>query len=241
MWWEITTTPSQQKILEGPKTIDSLKAADFVGQQSYIDDWIKDWFQHNRYTKAQLPLCVSESIICNASLQCRYKKAARQAVISNEVEWLQKHCIVPVDVWSVVDFLTVSEAVFDVLWCVSPSKKSLCEFIVQSRRMPFLKSFVREYGPSVCLRDVMQTRWLPAVEFCLLEGANIETEDVVQYCVRFPEIFRAVTLYNPPAIQEAYDEFRLQCLLNRVEDVPLVEEWFWINGFRAQFPPLCLL
>jgi len=230
MWWEIAATPSQQKILEGRKTIDSLKAADFLGQQSYIDDWIKDWFQHNRYTKAQLPLCVSESIICDASLQCIYKKATRQAVISNGVEWLQKHCIVPVDVWSVVDFLTVSEAVFDVLWRVSPAKKSLCEFIVQSRRMSFLKSVVHEYGPSLCLRNAMQTRWLPAVEYCLLEGADIG--NVVQYCVRFPEIFRAVTLYNPPTTREAYDEFRLQRLLNRVEDVPLVEEWFWIHGFR---------
>jgi len=233
MWWAINATTAQQQILDGSKTIDSLKVADFLGQQSYINDWIKEWLQHSRYTKAQLPLCVSESIICDSSLRRVYKKAVRQAVISNGAEWLQKHCIVPVDVWSVVDFLTVSEAVFDVLWCISPAKKSLCEFIVQSRRMPFLKSFVREYGPSVCLRAVMQMRWLPAVEYCLLEGANIETKDVVQYGVRFPEIFRAVTLYNPPAVQEAYDEFQLQRLLNRVEDVPLVGEWFWIHGFRT--------
>jgi len=231
MWWAINITPAQQQILDGPKTIDSLKVADFVGCQSYIDDWIKDWLQHNCYVETEIPLCVAESIICDASLRCVYQKAVRNAVILKGVEWLQKHCIVAVDVWSVVDFLSVAEVVFDVLWRVSPAKKSLCEFIVQSRRMPFLKSFVREYGPSVCLRAVMQTRWLPAVEYCLLEGADIQ--DVVQYCVRFPEIFRAVTLYNPPATQEAYDEFRLQCLLNRVEDVPLVEEWFWINGFRT--------
>ena len=104
-------------------------------------------------------------------------------------------------------------------------------FIMGLRMRHFLKSFVHEYGPSLCLRNVMQTRWLSAVEYCLLEGADIEKN--VQYCVRFPEIFRAVTLYNPAATQEAYDEFRLQRLLNRVEDVPLVEEWFWINGFRA--------
>ena len=231
MWWEINATPTQQKILDGPKTLESLKAADFLGKQSYIDDWIKDWLGHNRYVDTEIPLCVSESIICDSSLMRFYKKAVRQAVISNGAEWLRKHCIVAVDVWSVVDFLTVSEAVFDVLWRVSPAKKSLCEFIVQSRRMHFLKSFVHEYGPSLCLRNVMQTRWLSAVEYCLLEGADIEKN--VQYCVRFPEIFRAVTLYNPAATQEAYDEFRLQRLLNRVEDIPLVEEWFWINGFRA--------
>lgn len=233
MLWEIKATPAQQKILNGPKTLDSLKAADFLGRQAYIDNWIKDWLRHNRYKDIEVPLCVSESIICDASLKRKYEKAVREAVILNHAEWLQKHFIVPVDIWSVVDFLTVSEAVFDVLWRASPAKKHLCEFIVQSRRMSFFKCFVDEYGPTVCLRDVIQTRWLPAVEYCLSEGADIETEDVVQYCVRFPKIFRAVTLYNPPATREAYDEFRLQCILKRVEDVPLVEEWFWIHGFQT--------
>ena len=234
MPWEIEVTPTQQKLLAGPKTLDSLKVADFLGRQTYIDDWIRDWLLHNQYTEAELPLCVSESIVCDSSLRRVYKKAVRQAVVSNRVEWLQKHYIVPTDLWAVVDFLSVSEAMFDVLWCQKPAKKSLCAFIVQSRRLPFLERFVREYGPTDCLQHVMQTRWLPAVEFCLAEGADIETRDVVQYCVRFPELFRAVTLYNPPATQEAYDEFLLQRLLHRVEDVPLVEEWFWIHGFRSQ-------
>ena len=232
--WEITTTPAQKQLLEGPKTLASLKAADFLGRQSYIDDWIMDWLLHNRYTEDQLPLCVSESIVCDSSLKRVYKRAVCQAVLTNRAVWLQKHYIVPVDVWSVVDFLSVSDPVFDVLWRGKPAKKSLCAFIVQSRRLHFLRTFVRKYGPSVCLRNVIETRWLPAVQYCLLEGADIESDDVVQYCVRFPEMFRAVTLYNPPATQEAYDEFQLQRMLNRVEDVPLVEEWFWVQGFRVQ-------
>lgn len=231
--YELRPTPSQQHLLDGPRCVESLKAADFLGKQSYIDDWIKDWLLHNRYTLDELPLCVSESIICDSSLRRIYRKAVRESIVANKDKWLQNHYVVATNVWSVVDFLSVSDSIFDMLWRVQPAKKSLGAFIVQSRRMFFLKKFVAEYGPTSCLRDIIQTRWLAAVEYCLLEGADIEKKDVVQYCVRFPEIFRAVILYNPPATKEAYDEFKLQCLLNRVENVPLVEEWFWIHGFRS--------
>ena len=43
-----------------------------------------------------------------------------------------------------------------------------------------------------------------------------------------------VTLCNPEATQEAWGEFCLQRQLSRVEDVALVEEWFFVHGFRSE-------
>ena len=88
------------------------------------------------------------------------------------------------------------------------------------------------YGPTKCLKDVVQSFWSEGTRYCLAEGADVDAEDVVKYCVRSADIFRQVTMCNPPATLEAYEEFKFQRMLNRIEDVPLVEEWFWIHGFK---------
>ena len=69
------------------------------------------------------------------------------------------------------------------------------------------------------------------VSWLLGEGAEI-TGDCVGMAVRHAGIFDAVTLYNPEAKQEDWEEFVLQCTLRRVPDVAQVEQWFYIHGFK---------
>lgn len=228
----IQPTEEQTRLINGPLNIKSLCAADFLGRQTYIDIWIKDWFNHNLYEKNQLPLCVSESIICDKKLKRKYKKKFKDAVLNNDYRWVSTHNIVPVNVWSVVDFLKVSNEMFDTIWSIQPAPFDLGIFIIQSRRMHFWKPFVQLYGPTKCLKDVVQSLWSEGTRYCLAEGADVDSEDVVKYCVRSADIFRQVTMCNPPATLEAYEEFKLQRLLKRIEDVILVEEWFWIHGFK---------
>jgi hypothetical protein len=228
----IHPTKEQIRLLNGPLSIKSLNAADFLGRQTYIDTWIKDWFKHNLYKKNELPLCVSESIICYKKLKKKYKKKFKHAVIKNDYEWISTHSVVPVNVWSVVEFLNVSDKMFDTLWSIQPAPADLGIFIIQSRRMHFWKPFVDLHGPTQCLKNVVQSLWSEGTRYCLAEGADVDSEDVVKYCIRSSDIFRQVTMCNPPATLEAYEEFKLQRLLNRIEDVPLIEEWFWINGFK---------
>ena len=44
----IVPTVEQIKQLNGPKTIQSLKTADFLARQDYINEWIMDWTQRNQ-------------------------------------------------------------------------------------------------------------------------------------------------------------------------------------------------
>ncbi len=228
----IKPTKKQIQLLNGPLSIKSLIAADFLARQTYIDIWIKNWFTHNRYEKNDLPLCVSESIICDKKLKKKYKFYFKHAIINNDYTWISTHSVVPVNVWSVVEFLTVSNKIFNMLWELSPVPFDLCAFVVQSRNMYFWKLFVDLHGPTQCLRNVVQSLWSEGTRYCLAEGADVDSEDVVKYCIRSSDIFRQVTMCNPPATLEAYEEFKLQRLLNRIEDVPLIEEWFWIHGFK---------
>ena len=52
----IVPTVEQIKQLNGPKTIQSLKTADFLARQDYINEWIMDWTQRNDIDKGILPL-----------------------------------------------------------------------------------------------------------------------------------------------------------------------------------------
>ena len=63
---KVIPTEKQLQLLQGPKTIESLLAADFLGKQDYINEWIMDWTQKNDYS--ELPLCVSESIITDKKI-----------------------------------------------------------------------------------------------------------------------------------------------------------------------------
>lgn len=235
----IVPTQEQLQLLAGPKTIASVKAADFLARQEYIDEWIRDWLGHCQWPVEELPLCISESIICDHKLKRVYKKALRAAVIRNDALWINFHAVVPLDVWSVADFAVISDEVFDLLWEMCPVPFKWCVFVAQSRRMYFWQRFVDTYGPTETLRDAVQQFWSDGTAYCLAEGADITSQDFVKLCVRNEAVFRQITFCNPPATQEAWEEFLLQRSLKRVKNVPLVEEWFWIHGYRIDEPYKC--
>ena len=67
----LIATPHQLQLLAKPWTssLNTLKAADFLGRQDYIDWWIKHWLVNNDDLPLPLPLCVEESIHCNSKLR----------------------------------------------------------------------------------------------------------------------------------------------------------------------------
>tara|TARA_B110000977_G_scaffold201371_1_gene295629 strand:+ start:3793 stop:4554 length:762 start_codon:yes stop_codon:yes gene_type:complete len=230
----IEPTEEQLEILEGPPTIKALKTADFLAKQMYIDDWIMGWLKSDEWESSELPLCVSESIICDPKLQKKYCKSIKHAIVHNNVQWLERHYILPIDnCWNVVNFQLIKDAMFDFLWTQTPIPVTLCPFVAQSKNIHFWKTFVDEYGPDCCIEHAARQQWYEGLEYCVDEGA--ELQDVVQHCVRSARMFRLVTLCNPAATTQAWEEFCLQRMLARVEDVPLVEEWFFVHGFKREY------
>ena len=230
---EITPTPEQQQLLLGPQTVSSLKAADFIGNQQYIDQWIVMWLTSTAWDSAELPLCISESIICDKQLQQLYKQHVCQALIENNIDWMQTHYIVPLThIWSFVDFEQVSQMMFDFLWGQAKVPLLLGTFVAYARKLHQWRVFVDIYGPDACIDYAARQQWYGGLEYCVTEGA--ELKDIVKYCVRSAQLFRLVTLYNPEATSEAFEEFCLQRMLCRVEDVALVEEWFFVHGYKVQ-------
>ncbi len=225
-------TEQQQEALSGPKTLESIEAADFIGLQNYIDEWVRHWLVRSRWSPNQLPLCVSESIICYPKLRRSYKNAMCAAVVRNDISWIMNHSVVPIDVWNVVEFEDISDDMFDVLWSLAPVPLKWCAFLVEAGRLYFWTRFVDEHGPDACLRDAVCGLWSEGTAYCLREGADVDAKDYVKLCVRNADVFRQITECNPPATKEAYEEFLLQLQLRRIPNVPLVEEWFWINGYR---------
>jgi hypothetical protein len=45
-------------------------------------------------------------------------------------------------------------------------------------------------------------------------------------------MFKIIVLYNPKPSLEDHQEFILQKMIGRIEDIPLVEEYFFCHGFR---------
>lgn len=228
----LTPTQRQEQALNGPETLESLRAADFLGKQDYIDTWIEHWLVKNDELSGELPLCVSESIICDSKLKRKYRNAVSAAVVRGDIAWVRRHHIVPVKVWNFVDFGSMSDDMFDALWEMKPVSFKLCAFLVQARRLRFWKRFVDQYGPTPCLRDAVQGLWPEGTAYCLAEGADVSSQDFVRLCIRNSNVFRQITDCNPPATKEAYEEFLLQSHLRRVPDIALVEQWFWIHGFK---------
>lgn len=229
----IHATKEQLELLAGPRTINSLKTADFLGDQPYIDQWVRFWLTTNAWQPIELPLCVTESIICDKKLYRKYKKNVQQRVVQNDVEWLHCHYIVACNkIWNVVNFVTVPIYMFELLWIHAPIPLALCPFVAHSQQLSMWRTFVDKYGPEVCIEDAAKQQWYDGVEYCVEQGC--EVKDVVKHCVRSSRLFRLVTLCNPEATQEAWGEFCLQRQLSRVEDVALVEEWFFVHGFRSE-------
>ena len=232
----IVPTAKQVSALQGPKTLESLCAADFLGKQSYIDEWICDWLTHNRYSAEDLPLCVSESILCDKKLRKVYRHALKERAMQNDDKWLRHHYIVKTSIWNFIDFCgdrAVSDETFNILWNMDPVPLKWCAFIARPRRIKLWEPFVQLYGGTKTMKCAVQLGWAAGIDCCLQEGVDLENHDFVVYCIRDPQTFRKITNCNPPATQEAYEEFLLQRLLKRVPDIPLVEQWFWIHGFKG--------
>lgn len=232
----IRATEEQRVLLSefrGPHDINALRTADFLGRQEYIDQWIVAWLNVNDVCVDALPLCVSETLHCNARLFKFYRHKLKHAIASNRTEWVRSHYIVNIDdPWNFVMFDCVSLPMFDGLSEHCPVPFETAAFVALARRLPIWRAFVREYGPDACIVYAVRSEWLLGVEHCIDEGANIEHVDIVRYCVRSRDIFRCVTQVPTLATQEAYKEFIFQRMLGRVENVPLVEEWFFCNGFK---------
>lgn len=232
---QLVPTPEQHVHMSKPwrPSLAALKTADFLGRQDYIDWWItRYWLVMPAVNSNELPLCVSESIHCDFKLKRRWRKAIRRAIVDENAEFMETHYIIPDPfVWNIVDFHTVSDKMFFALALHTDIPKRLSPFIVASQRLNFLEAFVDKHGPTLPLRDAICHQWAGAVAWLLSEGAEI-TGDCVGMAVRHARIFDLVTMYNPEAKQSDWEEFLLQCTLRRVPDVPRVEQWFYINGFR---------
>ena len=226
----IVPTESQRQQMCKPWSFSTavLITADFLGRQDYIDWWIKRWLKKD--VLGELPLCVSESIHCDKKLREYYLQKLFLNI--NNLSYLQTHYIVSdPDIWNVVDFNTVPVSIFRFLNVSTPIPERLCSFVVAAQNLDMLKVFVESHGPSLPLCDAICQQWFDGVRWLLSEGAEIDG-NCVGLSVRHSSIFREVTMYNPPAKKCDWEEFLLQKLLGRVPDVHLVEEWFWINGFK---------
>ncbi len=232
----IVPTVEQIKQLNGPKTIQSLKTADFLARQDYINEWIMDWTQRNDIDKGILPLCVEQTILTVTKMKKHYHRYVRAAVVSHDIEWILSHYIVPYHkVWNYVSFQYIPLGIFAQLWHLNPVPFELESFICSSKRIELWSSFVDMYGPTECLTVALRQRWSDGVIQCLNEGADLSAKDFIRDAILMDsKIFRAISSCNPPATAEAYEDFKLWKRMHRIQDVALVEEFFWINGFREE-------
>jgi len=232
----IEPTAEQLCALAGPKTITSLLAADFLGRQKYIDDWIHHWTQRTDILPVELPLCVVESIRCDKKLTSHYHKYVKAAIVDNDDKWLSNHYILNYKrAWNYAMFETMTMKIFHILWASRPCDFNLISFVASVQRLDIWIPFVQLYGPTECLSTVLKQGWTEGAEHCLSMGADLEGYDFIYDAIRAdPSIFKAIADCNPPATLKAYNEFKLQVCLRRIRDVPLVEEFFWIRGFKEE-------
>lgn len=229
----IEPTPLQLAQLCGPPTLESVKVADFLGKQDYIDRWILDWFHRNDYSPADLPLCIYETLSCFPKMKRKYKRCWLEAIFNNNVEWLKKHNIIDMKPnWSKVDFYTVSDEMFEYLFELKPVPFLTLPFVVITQRLGLFKTFADHHGLTKCLACACKQRWPEAVKYCVDNGADLSVEDFVSCCILCSETFRLITESGGHATKVGYDEFVFQKMLGRVPDVFLVEEFFWIHGFK---------
>jgi len=230
---EITATVEQISLITGTTlTIESLKAADFLGNQPYINDWIHNWLTTMEYEILELPLCVTESIYCDKELCKIYRDNCRQAVMRNDLGWLQNHSVIPFTtrIWNFVDFSSISNELFDFIWETKPTPPNLCDFVSNSRNMHIWTRFTAKYNIDYCVEIAARQKWTEGVKHCVEEGCEIAP--ILKHCLCSASLFRILTTYNPDCTKEDFQEFILQKMLGRVEDVALVEEYFFTKGFK---------
>lgn len=231
---EIIPTEEQLQLLRGDMNLAALKASDFLGYQDYINNWIMNWTQTNDYAPMELPLCVSETIITDKKMRKHYHRYVKAAVVSHDIEWLRSHYIVSYErVWNYVQFEHIPKVIFEILWSMLQLPLSQASFLAGSRRMDLWPIFVAEYGPTACLEIALNQKWSAGTIFCLNDGADLSAKDFMRDAMLMePVIARAIIATNPPATKEAFLEFLLWKRMHRIQDVPLIEEFFWINGFK---------
>jgi hypothetical protein len=231
--FQIIATPEQLAHLAGPKSLESLQAADFLGRQDYIDEWLRNWLNHNQYTSGELPLCITESLICFKKNARLFKQHYRDAILENDLEWLIRHNVTnKKPKWSIVDFYTVTDEMFQYLWSLKPVPLLTLPFIVQPRRLSLFKPFADHYGLEKCLGVACRNRWLEGVRYCVDNGADLSQDDFVSLCLLQEDVFRVVTEAGGHATKVGYEEFVFQRMLRRIPNPIVVEEFFWINGFK---------
>lgn len=230
--FEITATVDQLQLINGPPTIPALKAADFLGNQEYIDSWIKNWLVSIDYDLLQLPLCVENTLLCDRNMMKMYHLSCQNAVMRNDLEWLQKHLVIPFSsrIWNFVDFSTVSNDLFDFIWDRIPVQASLADFVAGSKNMHIWVKFTKKYYIDYCAEIAIKQGWVEGVTHCIENGCQIEP--LIKDCLKSGRLFKIIALYNAKPNKEDYQEFVLQKMLGRIEDIPVVEEYFFCHGFR---------
>ena len=229
---EITATVQQLQLINGPRTITALKAADFLGNQKYIDEWIKNWLVSMDFDISQLPLCIEESIYCDKKLRKIYQNSCQNAVMRNDLNWFQQHLVVPFSsrIWNFVDFSTVRNDLFDFIWDRLPVQASLADFIAGSKNMHIWGKFTQRYYIDYCAEIAIKQGWIEGVRHCIENGCQIEP--LIKDSLKSGRMFKIIVLYNPKPTLEDHQEFILQKMLGRIEDIPLVEEYFFFFFFH---------
>lgn len=231
---EIVPTSDQLRELAGPATISSLKVADFLGRQDYINWWIVDWLDRNDISPDDLPLCVSETLVCFPEMKRHYCKRVRKAVRRNDDKWVENHFIVPFDAWGAVRFNNISDKLFDILWKAAPHPEKFSCFIVETRRLYFLERVIDTYGSQSVLEDCVAQLWYEGVDLCIISGANVNEADVISKSMLCPKLFKLLIECGAVATPRDYVNFKIQRIMKRLPDVALVEEWLWTQGFRDE-------
>jgi len=228
---EITGTVDQLQLINGTPTIAALKAADFLGNQEYIDSWIKNWLVSMDFDILQLPLCVENTLLCDRNMMNIYHVSCQESVMRNDLNWLQQHLVIPFSsrIWNFVDFSTVSNNLFDFIWNRLPVQASLADFVAGSKNMYVWKKFTHKYNVDYCAEIAIKQGWVEGVKHCIENGCQIEP--LIKDSLKSGRMFKIIALYNPKPTKEDYQEFILQKMLKRIEDIPLVEEFFYCNGF----------
>jgi len=228
---EITGTVQQIELIKGTPTIAALKAADFLGNQEYIDSWIKNWLVSMDFDILQLPLCVENTLLCDRNMMNIYNVSCQNAVMQNDLNWLQQHLVIPFSrrIWNFVDFSTVRNDLFDFIWDRLHIQASLADFVAGSKNMHIWEKFTQKYDIDYCVDVAIKQGWVEGVKHCIENGCQIEP--LIKDSLKSGRMFKIIALYNPKPTKEDYQEFILQKMLKRIEDIPLVEEFFYCNGF----------
>lgn len=232
----LCATPEQQKSLDAPLSVQNLAglyAADFLGDQTYINRWIVKWLQSNDVDPDTLPLCIEESIRCYPENKATYDAYIKHAIVRQQYSYLQKHYLWFEGVWhwNCVDFFVIHDDVFDLLWEKHPVPAELLDFVCAGRNLHAWTKMINEYGPTAGLASAIEQKWPSGVKLCLDYGADVHSRDFICTAMKHADIFRMVSDCNPPATDKAWQQFKFRRSFGAIPDEPLVEQWFYTQGY----------